>query len=80
MTSQMLGETNDRWQNAAKDLLRTEMKRRGVSYEDLAHLMKDIGLVESSRALTNKVSRGTFSTAFFLQCMTALGVKSLVLP
>lgn len=31
------------------------------------------------KALSNKVGRGTFSFAFFLQCMKALGVKNVSL-
>jgi hypothetical protein len=30
-------------------------------------------------ALSNKVGRGTFSFAFFLQCMKALGVNNVSL-
>ncbi|WP_242490037.1 DUF6471 domain-containing protein [Noviherbaspirillum cavernae] len=52
---------------------------KGNAQKELAR--KDIGYKELSRALeasasmktSNKISRGTFSFAFFLQCMRALG-------
>ena len=38
-----------------------------------------MGLEETSRSIANKMSRGTFSFAFFLQCMRALGADAVTL-
>ena len=37
------------------------------------------GVEIDPKALQNKAGRGTFSFAFFLQCMKALGVKNVSL-
>ena len=61
----------------AKSILKAELKRREVSYKQLAGLLAGIGVNESERNLGNKIGRGTFSAAFFLQCLTVIGVRRL---
>ncbi len=58
-------------------MLKGELKRRGVTYAQLAEALAGIGVHETERNLTNKISRGGFSAAFLLQCMAAVGVTSL---
>ncbi len=61
----------------AKSILKAELKRRQLSYKRLAELMVEAGVNESERNLGNKIGRGTFSAAFFLQCLSVIGVKSV---
>ena len=61
----------------AKGLLKAELKRRGLGYRDLSDRLAEIGIRETERNLANKISRGGFSAAFFVQCLTALGVTAL---
>jgi len=61
------------WNVEASRILRGELARRGVSHKRLSQLLSVIGVDETPSAITNKMSRGTFSFAFFLQCMKALG-------
>ncbi len=63
----------------AKNLLKGELKRRGVTYADLAAKLAAIGVDETERNLNNKISRGGFTAAFFLECLVAIGVQSLPL-
>ena len=42
----------------AKNLLKAELKRRGLSYRDLAEKLATIGVQETERDLNNKISRG----------------------
>jgi hypothetical protein len=65
------------WHGMAKGILKGELKRRNLSYRDLAEKLKAIGVSETERNLTNKISRGSFTAAFFLQCLTAIGVHTL---
>lgn len=65
------------WIKRAKGLLRSEMTRRDVSYDDLVRLLGEIGIEETSANLRNKVSRGSFTAAFLLQCLKAMGVETL---
>ena len=69
-----------RWENEARLLLKAEIVRRGFTYERLAKAFEEIGGSETSRSIANKISRGSFSFAFFLQCLRALGVETVILP
>jgi hypothetical protein len=72
----MAARTKD-WQAKAKGLLKAELKRRDLSYADLAAKLAAIGLKNGPRNISNKIGRGTFSTVFFLQCLDAIGCKTL---
>lgn len=65
------------WNAHAKAVLRSEMARRQVRSADLAKLLAEIGIQENERNLGNKIARGTFSAAFFLQCLAAMKVQNL---
>lgn len=58
------------WETKAANLLKAEFKRKGVTYAQLAEL---IG--EKEVNIRNKLSRGKFSAAFLLQCLSSLGVS-----
>lgn len=68
---------NDEWAEKAKRLLRAEMVRRGVTYEDLTQRLAEIGVQETPENIRNKVSRGKFMASFMLQCLRAIGVETL---
>lgn len=61
------------WENEARRIVKAELARRGMTYERLAKRLKTIGINETERSIANKMSRGTFSFIFFLQCMKAIG-------
>lgn len=65
------------YETLAKNLLKGELKRRGVTYAQLAEKLGEIGVQENERNLNNKISRGGFSAAFLLQCLRAIGVDTL---
>jgi hypothetical protein len=65
------------WENEARRIIRAELVRRGLTYEELATRLLAIGVVETERSIANKMSRGTFSFVFALQCMRAIGAKSI---
>jgi hypothetical protein len=65
------------WENLARQIVRAELVRRGLTYGGLAARLEDIGVDESERAIANKMSRGTFTFVFVLQVMKAIGVTSL---
>jgi len=68
---------NVEYETRAKNLLKGELKRRGVTYAQLAEKLGDIGVSENERNLNNKISRGGFTAAFLLQCLMAIGSQSL---
>ena len=65
------------FETRAKNLLKGELKRRGITYAGLAEKLAAIGVVENERNLNNKISRGGFTAAFLLQCLAAIGASSL---
>ena len=67
------------FETRAKNLLKGELKRRGVTYLDLTEKLKPLGVHETERNLANKISRGGFSAAFLLQCLSAIGATSVSL-
>lgn len=70
---------NLEYEEKAKNLLKGELKRRGVTYAQLAEKLAAMGIHETERNLNNKVSRGGFSAAFMFQCLEAIGCRSLQL-
>jgi hypothetical protein len=76
-TAVLIDET--RWNNAASRLLKGELVTRGVSYAQLAQRLTQTGLRETQASIANKLSRGTFTLAFFLSCMEALDVEQISL-
>jgi DNA (cytosine-5)-methyltransferase 1 len=67
----------DEWSRHACQLLKAELARSGVGYEELVSRLKAIGVHETYNGLAAKINRGTFSFAFFAQCMAALGIKTV---
>jgi hypothetical protein len=67
------------WTRRARQILRAELTRDGVNYAELARRLQGLGVEETERSIPNKMSRGTFPFTFFLQCMQALGKKSVTL-
>lgn len=56
-----------------KLILKSELKRRGLTYADLVRLLGENGVTETEANLRNKLSRGSFTAAFFVQCLIAIG-------
>jgi hypothetical protein len=65
------------YEERAKNLLKAEIKRRGVGYRELAEKLTAIGAPDTERNLANKISRGGFTAAFLLQCLSAIGVREV---
>lgn len=65
------------WQDRVKGILKAELKRRNLSYKQLAEKLEAMGIHESERNINNKISRGGFTAVFFVQCLTAIGCQSL---
>jgi hypothetical protein len=65
------------WQAQAKGIIRGELKRRNLSYRDLADRLQEIGVKETEKNVVNKIARGGFTAVFFLQCIEAIGVTTI---
>jgi hypothetical protein len=65
------------YEEKAKNLLKSELKRRGIGYRELSERLAGLGVPETERNIANKISRGGFTAAFFVQCLEAIGTKEL---
>lgn len=72
-----MAESEREWAERVKRLLKAELTRRGITYAELAKRLHDIGVNDSERNISNKISRGGFSATYFFQIMEAIGVKTL---
>lgn len=65
------------WEDRAKGLLKSELKKRNMTYAQLVEKLAEKGVKEEDHNLRNKVARGKFTAAFMLQCLDAIGVQSI---
>ncbi len=69
-------DTKD-WEDRVKGLLKSELKRRNVTYAQLVEKLAAIGVVDSEPNIRNKLARGKFTAVFLVQCLEAVGATSL---
>ena len=67
------------WEDRVKGMLKAELKRRGVTYSDLVGKLADLGVHDTEPNIRNKIRRGKFTAVFLLQCLEAVGARSLQL-
>ena len=65
------------WNNKVKRILKSELIKRGLSTEDLTILLNKNGCSETKSSVDSKISRGTFSASFFVQCLYVIGCTKL---
>ena len=61
------------WAHRAKVYFKAELKRREITYEDLAIRLTAMGIPETEGSITVKINRGMFPAWFFLASLTAIG-------
>lgn len=65
------------YEERAKNLLKGELKRKGITYAQLAEKLAVLGIQENDRNLANKIARGGFTAAFLIECLEAVGSMEL---
>ena len=68
-----MADARDEWADQAKRLLKAELKRAGVGYEDLVRRLGEMGLHETVGSVTVKVNRGAYPAWFLFAVMKAIG-------
>ena len=66
------------WNERAKRLLKSELVKRGISNDELVGRLGSIGVEETKASVESKISRGTFSASFLLQCLNVIGCKNFI--
>lgn len=65
------------WNDKVKRLLKSELIKRGISNADLSILLNRAGACETKAGIDSKISRGTFSASFFMQCLSVIGCSKI---
>jgi virulence-associated protein VapD len=60
------------WAEKAKRIFKAEMKRSGLTYDDLVKLLGEMGIEETVGSVTVKVNRGAYPAWFLFAAMTAM--------
>ena len=68
---------NSDWEKQVANLLKSQLKLRGVTYKQLVEKLAEIGVEEKEANIKNKLSRGKFSSVFLIQCLKAIGSDTL---
>lgn len=70
-------EAGELWEAKAKNVLKAELKRRGIGYKELAERLSAIGVQENEPNIRNKLARGRFTAVFLMQVMAAIGANEI---
>lgn len=57
--------------------MKTELKRRHVTYAELPEKLGKLGVHGTAENIANKISRGSFAAAFLIQHMHAIEAQTL---
>jgi len=58
-------------------IVKSEMSKRKIRYEDLSLLLADLGTIQTSANLRNKINRGIMGADLFIQLIIVLNVKQI---
>lgn len=67
------------WRKKASILIKSELKKKDISYIELAERLTTIGVQDNPNNVNGKINRGAFSFEFFLQSMHVIGTKTVLL-
>lgn len=65
------------WRQVVQRLLKAEMSKRGVKYQDLSERLSSIGVNQSADNLRNKVNKGILGADLLLQIIYVLKVRRI---
>lgn len=65
------------WADRARRLVKAELKRVDVTYEDLASRLSAAGMPETKASIASKLSRGGFPATFLLAALKVIGCQTI---
>lgn len=65
------------WRELVSRLIKSEMSKRKVKYEDLSQLLEAQGTKQSAANLRNKINRGILGADLFIQLVLVLNIKQI---
>lgn len=72
----MRPKTSD-WRNLVQRLLKTELSKKGIKYQDLSDKLAAAGVVQSADNLRNKINKGILGADLLLQIVFVLNIKQI---
>jgi hypothetical protein len=72
----MKPKTND-WRNLVQRLLKTELSKKGIKYQDLSDKLSAVGVDQSADNLRNKINKGILGADLLLQIVFVLNIKQI---
>lgn len=72
-------KTEREWAERTARHLKAELKRKDVTYDDLAGRLREHGFAETKASIANKLARATLSAHFFLASFVVIGHNSVSL-
>ncbi len=69
--------SQEEWYKKAKSIIKAELAKKDIGYDELSERLKDIGVDENKMNIANKLNRGKFNFVLALQIFKALGLKKL---
>jgi hypothetical protein len=65
------------WREVVSRVVKSEMSKRKLKYEDLSQMLEKTGTIQTSANLRNKINRGIMGAELFIQILIALDLKRL---
>ena len=72
----MKPKTSD-WRNLVQRLLKTELSKKGIKYQDLSDKLSEVGVEQSADNLRNKINKGILGADLLLQIIFVLNIKQI---
>jgi hypothetical protein len=72
----MKPKTSD-WRNLVQRLLKTELSKKGIKYQDLSDKLSAVGVDQSADNLRNKINKGILGADLLLQIIFVLNIKQI---
>jgi hypothetical protein len=69
--------TPTNWRELVSRLIKSEMTKRKLKYEQLSELLAQQGTEQTAANLRNKINRGIMGADLFLQLLLVMNVKQL---
>ena len=77
LTAKQTNSASADWRQVVQRLLKAEMSKRGVKYQDLSERLVLIGVKQSADNLRNKVNKGILGADLLLQIMYVLNMRRI---
>ncbi|MFT5276448.1 MAG: hypothetical protein ACI97K_000300 [Glaciecola sp.] len=67
------------WRNLVQRLLKAELSKKGIKYQDLSDKLSSVGVDQSADNLRNKINKGILGADLLLQIVFVLHIKQIKL-